>query len=93
MDYVQFNTASLASVEDLGTMNDHIEQIKSAAIAANKLGLGVSVGRGLDYQNIREFKGIALVEEFNIGAAIISRSLLVGIENALRQLRAILKGS
>ena len=93
MDYVQFNTASMASVEDLGTMNDHIEQIKSASIAANKLGLGVAVGRGLDYQNIREFKGIALVEEFNIGAAIISRSLLVGIENALRQLRAILKGS
>ena len=91
VDYVNFNANRLRSVEDLGTMSDLVEQLRSAAMAANKLGLGVSVGRGLNMQNIREVADITFVEELNVGRALIARSILVGIEKAVEQLRNLLE--
>ncbi len=87
MDYVQINTAALARIEDLGTMHDHVEQIKSVAMAANKLGLGVSVGRGLNEQNLRELGNVPYIEEFNVGRAIVSKSIMLGLEKTLRQFK------
>jgi pyridoxine 5-phosphate synthase len=83
MDYVQFNTYPFSLIDDLGTMTEQIERIRSVALAAHKLGLGVSAGRGLSYQNTREIGGIDVIEECNVGKAIISRSLLVGIDRAI----------
>lgn len=90
-DYVQFNTATLARADDLGAMTDFVEQIRSAAIAASKIGLGVSAGRGLNSQNLQELVDISFIEEFNVGWAIISRTLLVGIEKAIRDFKKILE--
>jgi pyridoxine 5-phosphate synthase len=89
VDYVQLNTLPLSSVEDLGTLSDQIENIRSVSMAANKLGLGVSVGYGLNYQNIRELLDISTIEEINIGRAIIARSLLIGIEKAVQQIKNV----
>lgn len=82
-DYIQINTSSLAKVEDLGAMSDVVEQIRSAAIAANKIGLGVSAGRSLNSQSLRELADIKYIEEFNVGWAICSRAMLVGVEKAV----------
>ncbi len=82
-DYIQINTGSLAKVEDLGAMSDVVEQIRSAAIAANKIGLGVSAGRSLNSQSLRELADIKYIEEFNVGWAICSRAMLVGVEKAV----------
>jgi len=89
LDYVQFNTTALARVEDLGTMQDLLEKLRSAAVAANKLGLGVSIGRGLNYQNVREFDDLSFVEEVNIGKAIVARSLLVGVQQAVKEMKSL----
>ncbi len=91
LDFVQFNTAFFSRIQDLGTLNEQVEQLKSTAQVANKLGLGVSVGRGLDYQNIRELGDVSFIEEYNVGTAIISRALLVGVERAIQQLQGVLQ--
>ncbi len=90
LDYVQFNTLPLSKIEDLGTLNDQLELLKSVALASYKLGLGVSAGRGLYYQTIRELADISFIEELNIGRSIIARSLTVGVEKAIAQLKALL---
>jgi len=90
LDYVQLNTASLATVEDLGTMGDQIEQIRSVAMAANKMGLGVSAGRGINEQNLPELRDISFIEEYNIGRAIIAKSVLVGMERAVKHFKIML---
>jgi pyridoxine 5-phosphate synthase len=92
LDYVQFNTFAFSLTEDLGTMTEHIERIRTVSLAAHKLGLGVSAGRGLTYQNTREMCGIDIIEEFNVGKAIISRSLLVGIDRAIIHFKSLLIG-
>ena len=90
VDYVQFTTAPLARVEDLGTMSEYIEKLRSVAMVANKLGLGVSIGQGLTFQNIREFGDMSFVEEMNVGKSIVARSLLVGVEQAVRHMKSFL---
>lgn len=89
-DFIQLNTAPLLKVEDLGSMNDMIEQYRSAAIAATKIGMGVSAGRSLTTQSIRELAGIQYIEEYNVGWAVVSRALLIGIENAIKDFRKAL---
>lgn len=86
VDYVQLNTSLYSSAQDLGSMGDEIERIRSVAIGAMKLGLGVSAGLGLNYYNVRDVAAIEQIEELNIGFAIISRALMVGIEQAVRDM-------
>lgn len=47
-DYVELHTGSYANAPDLGTTADELEKIRSMAMAAAKLGLGVSGGHGLN---------------------------------------------
>ncbi|MDZ7724562.1 MAG: pyridoxine 5'-phosphate synthase [candidate division KSB1 bacterium] len=89
-DYIQFNTAPLQRVDDYGTMNDFIEDLRSAAIAANKIGMGVMAGRGLGTQTLREINDISYIEEFNVGWGMIARAMLVGIEQAVKDFQKIL---
>ncbi|HOT95706.1 MAG TPA: pyridoxine 5'-phosphate synthase [bacterium] len=90
-DYVQFNTTLLAGVEDLGSLTEQVERLRAVAAAANKLGLGVAAGRGLGYQNIRDIAAIPLIEEVNIGRAILSRALLIGVDRAIAAMKSQLE--
>ena len=90
VDYVQFDTSPLAKIEDVKTLSDYVEKIRSVAMAANKMGLGVSAGRGLNFQNVAEFDDLSFIEELNVGKAIISRAFLVGMERAVQQFKAII---
>jgi pyridoxine 5-phosphate synthase len=89
VDYVQLNTRRMNQIDDLGTMVDFVENLRVIAMGANKLGLGVSAGIGLDYQNLREVVDISFIEEFNVGRAIIARSVLVGVEKAVHQFKRL----
>ena len=90
-DYIQINTNSFSKVDDLGAMADIVEQIRSAAIAANKIGLGVSAGRSLSSQSLRELADIKYIEEFNVGWGICSRAMLVGVEKAVLDFKKLVE--
>ncbi|MDZ7314598.1 MAG: pyridoxine 5'-phosphate synthase [candidate division KSB1 bacterium] len=88
VDYVQLDTSVFSGIDDLGTMADIVEQFRSSAIAAGKLGLGVSAGRKLTAPIARELADAAeLIEEYNVGWAIVSRAVLVGLEKAIADFR------
>jgi pyridoxine 5-phosphate synthase len=90
-DYVELHTGRYADAEDLNTVTDELEKLRSMAAAAAKLGLGVSAGHGLDYQNVREVARIPQVEELNIGHSIVARAVLVGMERAVRDMVALIR--
>jgi pyridoxine 5-phosphate synthase len=66
----------------------------AALIAAGKLagelGLRLHAGHGLNYHNVRPVATIAGMLELNIGHSIISRAVLVGLERAVREMKALL---
>ena len=63
-----------------------IERIKQAAEHAKSLGLIVAAGHGLTYRNVGALAAIGEITEFNIGHNIISRSIFVGLNQAVREM-------
>lgn len=88
-DYVEFHLGRYAVAEDLNERADFLENISSVALAASKMGLGVAASRGLNYQNVIEISTIEKIEEINIGSAIVSRALWLGMEQAVRDMVAL----
>jgi pyridoxine 5-phosphate synthase len=53
-------------------------------------GMRLHAGHGLNYQNVRPVARIDQMFELNIGHAIISRAVLVGMERAVREMKDLL---
>ncbi len=68
-----------------------LERISAAARRARESGIVVNAGHGINYDNIRGLSSVADFNELNIGHTILSKSILVGIEEAVRQMKALLK--
>ncbi len=90
-DVVELHTGQYANAISLRARQDELERIRSAAAAAAKLGLGVSAGHGLNYQNVREVAEIAQIEELNIGHSIVSRAVFSGMDAAVRDMLALIR--
>ena len=54
--------------------------------------MGVGAGHGLDYHNIYPLVQVPEIVEFSIGHSIVARSVLVGMERAVREMVEIVKG-
>jgi len=69
-----------------------LERLRKAARSAAQVGLNVAVGHGLTYRNVGPVALIPEVEEFNIGHNIIARASLVGLDRAVREMIAGIRG-
>jgi pyridoxine 5-phosphate synthase len=70
-----------------------VERIRQAAAHARSLGLIVAAGHGLTYRNIGPLAAIPEITEFNIGHNIISRSVFVGLGQAVREMIDAIKAA
>jgi len=89
-DWVEIHTGAYANAKTEKDRGREFEKITEAAKLAGSLGLRVGAGHGLNYVNVRKIARIPEVEELNIGHSIISRAALVGMERAVREMRAII---
>ena len=69
-----------------------IIKIRQVATLASFLGLKVCAGHGLHRKNLHPLVEIPEIEEYNIGHAIIARAVFVGLKNAIREIRKVLRG-
>lgn len=67
-----------------------LQRIMTAAQFANKAGLIVNAGHGLNYQNVQAIARIPEMNELNIGHGIVARAVFVGLENAVREMKRIM---
>lgn len=63
-----------------------LERIRKAALLAQKSGLHAHAGHGFDYDNVRTVAKLDLIEEYNIGHAIVCRAAMVGLERAVHEM-------
>lgn len=89
VDYAELHLGLFAKASDLNERNDHLENIRGVALAAQKLGLGVAAGQQADYQNVMAISAIDAIEEINVGRAIVNRALSIGMESAVRDMVAM----
>ena len=69
-----------------------LSKIAAAVKAAQRLGLGVHAGHGLNYVNLPPVVALGGIEEFNIGHSIISRAVLIGLDRAVREMVDLVRG-
>ena len=70
-----------------------LERLRGAARHASSLGLVVHAGHGLDYHNVQPVAAIAEIVELNIGHAIVGQALFVGLEAAVRDMKALMQAA
>ncbi|HNV25697.1 MAG TPA: pyridoxine 5'-phosphate synthase [Nitrospira sp.] len=87
--YVELHTGRYANAKRSKEEDEEFEAITQAAKLAYKLGLGVNAGHGLTYKNVKRLAKLPEIVEFNIGHSIIARSVMVGLVQAVREMREL----
>jgi len=67
--------------------SQELRRLREAATFAAQYGLHVAAGHGLTYRNVGAVAEINEITEFNIGHNIIARSIFVGLEQAVLEMR------
>ena len=68
-----------------------LARISEGCATARHLGLRVNAGHGLTYQNVEPIAALEGMEELNIGHTIVARALVVGLEQAVRDMKALIQ--
>lgn len=71
--------------------NKELGRIAAAASFARRLGLEVHGGHGLNYENVLPVARLPEMAELNIGHSIVARAIMVGMEQAVREMKELLK--
>ena len=88
---IEIHTGKYAEAKNIKQKKRSLEEIIAAAKYAQGLGLKVNAGHGLDYDNVKPVARIPEIEELNIGYAIVCRAVLVGLERAVREMKALMR--
>ena len=65
--------------------------LKKSAFYAKNINLDVHAGHGLTYKSTYQIAKIKCISEFNIGHFLISESLFIGLKNAIKMLKKIIR--
>lgn len=87
--FVELHTGAYANAADADRERE-LDRLRTAAQHARDLGLRVNAGHGLDYDNVGPITRLPGLEELNIGFAMVSRALFVGVEGCVREMLAAL---
>lgn len=90
-DFIEIHTGTYCEARGEAESREQLQRIEMAISAARKLGLGVNAGHGLDYRNIGPVAAFKGIEEFNIGHSIVARAVLVGMDQAVREMLQLLR--
>jgi pyridoxine 5-phosphate synthase len=89
---VELHTGGYANATSAVARNRELRRHGRAAAHAHALGLQVNAGHGLHYTNVREYiEDVPHLDTLNIGHAIVSRAVLVGLDKAVGEMLALLR--
>ncbi len=88
--YIELHTGNYALAKDDPTRRKMIEKLRAGVQVAQKLSLRVNAGHGLTYHNTGLIVKSLDVEELHIGHSIVSRSVFVGIQRAVSEMKELI---
>jgi len=86
---VELHTGSYAHAVRTATESLELDKLRLAAWEASQRKLAVDAGHGLTYSNVVPVASIPEIRELNIGHSIISRSIFVGLTEAVREMKRL----
>lgn len=68
-----------------------LDKVRRAGQAIRHLGMRFNAGHALNYYNVQPIARLPGVRELHIGHAIVSRALFVGLREAVREMKALMR--
>jgi pyridoxine 5-phosphate synthase len=86
---IEIHTGTYCNASAVARESERQSIVRAAALARS-LGLEVHGGHGLDYENVLPIANIAEIVELNIGHSIIAHAVMVGISQAVSEMKELL---
>ncbi len=74
-----------------GRKTEELEKLRQAGRFICQAGMALHAGHGLTYHNVRPIATMDGMHELNIGHSIISRAMMVGFEQAVREMKRLIE--
>ena len=91
-DAVEFHTGTYANSTGKNQSNE-VEKLHRAGKSAIDAGMEFHAGHGLNYYNVGPIAALPGLMELNIGHSIISRSVFIGIKEAVREMKTLIENA
>lgn len=89
--FIELHTGQYAEKFNTPDEEKELNKLIEAAQLAEKMGLKVNAGHGLNYFNVKPVAAIDNMNELNIGHSIISKAVFVGLDRAVRDMINLIK--
>jgi len=89
-EFIELHTGSFAESRGRKTEKE-LKRLVDAAEFADKIGINVNAGHGIDYENIEGILRIPHLRELNIGHSIVSRAVLDGMHEAVSEMLKLMR--
>jgi pyridoxine 5-phosphate synthase len=90
-EHIEFHTGTYCDAKTTAVKKKELKKLKQAAVLAKDAGFFVAAGHGINYENTKDIIAIKAIEELNIGHAIISRALYIGLPAAVKEMMGLLR--
>ena len=87
-DAIEIHTGAYANAPSAAARQAELQRILDAARVAHAAGLTINAGHGLTVDNVSPIAAIPVMNELNIGHSIVADALFVGLEEAVRRMKA-----
>jgi len=91
VDAVELHTGRYADATTQAAQDREYQTLIDTSQLVRDCGLVLHMGHGLTYRNVWRVAEIPGIHEFNIGHSIVARSILVGFERAVREMKALIE--
>jgi len=88
--YIEIHTGKYADAPSELEQQEELTRLIKGIKYADKLGLKVNAGHGLNYFNVKPIAAIEEIIELNIGHAIIARAVIDGLDKAIRDMKQLM---
>jgi pyridoxine 5-phosphate synthase len=90
--HLELHTGTFANAKSDADRRKEIARLEEAAVWCLEHGFTLHAGHGLNYHNTKDILHLPGLKELNIGHSIISRSIMTGLEPAVRNMRELMNG-
>ena len=88
---IEIHTGHYCDAKTSPGLEKELKRILDAVDEASHCNLRIAAGHGLHYNNVQRIVEIREIEELNIGHSIVARSVFVGLDQAVREMIALIK--
>jgi len=89
-DYVEFHTGAYANARNPEAVANEMDRLHQCALLVGQTPMRCNAGHGLTVRNLWPVALLPGLNEVNIGHDIIARAIFIGLENAIKEIQAVL---